>query len=220
MGYNKKIRRTTYLVHWSDGLEAFATWEKGVDLWQFEKELVEYWATKEESLLLMGTSGSSGGGGFDAGAAGCAPACPKVPAWCGIIGTDNLAGKAGRDGGRSWPRDAYSRLAQALAEDVWNRLGAARAGSMRRTDGRMLLVRTGTCARQLGKRLVGVRARHAEVRRADVTLNNDSRPPSFYNEHRDYSGRFCLNMHGTDNPRKRRHIPSCVIPVNVSSNNC
>ncbi|KAK4428349.1 hypothetical protein Salat_1134500 [Sesamum alatum] len=94
MGYNKKNRRVSYLVHWSDGSEADATWENGVDLWQFERQLVKYWASRDESLLPTGTSGSSGGGGL------LRISKSEMLAWCGIVRTNSLAGQAGRDAGR------------------------------------------------------------------------------------------------------------------------
>ena len=42
-GMNKKNRRTDYLAQWEVEEEADATWEKRVNLWQFEDRIREYW---------------------------------------------------------------------------------------------------------------------------------------------------------------------------------
>ena len=58
-GASRKNRRTYYLVQWEGGNEEDATWEKEVDLWQFEDEIRHYVET-----LPTRTSESFGGGGF------------------------------------------------------------------------------------------------------------------------------------------------------------
>lgn len=58
-GMSKKNRRTDYLVHWKGEDEVDASWERDVTLWQFEKQIAEYWAHPPTR-----TSGSSGGGGL------------------------------------------------------------------------------------------------------------------------------------------------------------
>ena len=58
-GMSKKNRRTDYLVQWEGEDEADATWEKGVNLWQFEDQIREYWDHPS-----MRTSSSFGGGGL------------------------------------------------------------------------------------------------------------------------------------------------------------
>lgn len=42
LGQSKKNVRTDYLVQWTGETETDATWEKAVDLWQFEKEIAAY----------------------------------------------------------------------------------------------------------------------------------------------------------------------------------
>lgn len=51
---------------WTGETEADATWKKVVDLWQFEKEIVVYWSSKEKGSAPATTrvSSSSGGGGL------------------------------------------------------------------------------------------------------------------------------------------------------------
>ncbi|KAK4422107.1 hypothetical protein Salat_2161700 [Sesamum alatum] len=51
--HKKKGQSNNYLVQRSNTLEADATWERGVNLLHFEKELVEYWAAIEGNLLQM-----------------------------------------------------------------------------------------------------------------------------------------------------------------------
>ena len=59
LGASKKNQRTEYLVLWEGESEAEASWEKAVNLWQFQDKLNEY-------LRSMSTraSTSSGGGGL------------------------------------------------------------------------------------------------------------------------------------------------------------
>ncbi|KAL7135146.1 hypothetical protein ABFS83_11G073000 [Erythranthe nasuta] len=42
-GQRKKNRRTELLIHWKNSDVADATWEKAVNLWQFEDELASNW---------------------------------------------------------------------------------------------------------------------------------------------------------------------------------
>ncbi|KAK4427105.1 hypothetical protein Salat_1479400 [Sesamum alatum] len=52
-GQSKKNLRIDYLVQWSNESEADATWEEGVNLWQFEKELVELRASMPKMVCRM-----------------------------------------------------------------------------------------------------------------------------------------------------------------------
>jgi len=54
-GQSKKNRRVEFLVHWKGQSEAEATWERDINLWQFEEHIRDY---------LTRASSSSGGGGL------------------------------------------------------------------------------------------------------------------------------------------------------------
>lgn len=42
VGHSVKNRRTEYLVKWKEELRCEASWEKDVDLWQFERHIKNY----------------------------------------------------------------------------------------------------------------------------------------------------------------------------------
>ena len=54
-GQSKKNRMVEFLVHWKGQSEAEATWDRDINLWQFEKHIRDY---------LMRASSSSGWGGL------------------------------------------------------------------------------------------------------------------------------------------------------------
>ena len=57
-GQSKKNRRTEFLVLWKGKLEADATWERDVALWQFERQIQDYLTNSTRML------NDSGGGGL------------------------------------------------------------------------------------------------------------------------------------------------------------
>ena len=57
MGQHKKNRRVEYLVKWKRGKDHEVSWERDIDLWQFEDVVQEYIST-----ISTRTSDSSGGG--------------------------------------------------------------------------------------------------------------------------------------------------------------
>ncbi|KAJ0008015.1 hypothetical protein Pint_30332 [Pistacia integerrima] len=57
MGHHKKNRRIEYLVKWKRGKDNEVSWERDIDLWQFEKIVQEYISTISTNM-----SGSSSAG--------------------------------------------------------------------------------------------------------------------------------------------------------------
>ncbi|KAL3502561.1 hypothetical protein ACH5RR_037010 [Cinchona calisaya] len=47
MEQSKKNRRIDYLIHWNGEMEADATWEYDVTLWQFEDQIAAYWEVQK-----------------------------------------------------------------------------------------------------------------------------------------------------------------------------
>ncbi|XP_044481390.1 uncharacterized protein LOC123207965 [Mangifera indica] len=62
LGESKKNRRVEYLIQWEGESDADATWERDVNLWQYEDQIKAYLETH-----LTRASGSSSGGGFVTG---------------------------------------------------------------------------------------------------------------------------------------------------------
>ncbi|KAL9162466.1 hypothetical protein ABFS82_07G091600 [Erythranthe guttata] len=63
-GQSKKNRRTEFLIHWKNSEVADATWEKAVNLWQFEDELARYWENLKRVNSSTRPSNTAGGGGL------------------------------------------------------------------------------------------------------------------------------------------------------------
>ncbi|KAK6118462.1 hypothetical protein DH2020_047794 [Rehmannia glutinosa] len=74
-GQSKKNRRTDYLVKWKRESKVDATWERDVNLWQFENKIEKYWAT------LGGTLPPTRAGGG---------VCSSVQALCGRHSPSNV----------------------------------------------------------------------------------------------------------------------------------
>ena len=57
LGQSKKNRRTEFLVLWKGKLEADATWERDVSLWQFERQIEDYLTNSTRTLNVLGGGG-------------------------------------------------------------------------------------------------------------------------------------------------------------------